>query len=78
MIRELGDFCIGVAAFPDPHPERHDPDLDARMLLAEKAQAGASFAVTQLFFTADGYFDAGGPGPRAGLRRCRSSRASCR
>ncbi len=56
MIRELGDFCIGVAAFPDLHPERHDPVLDARVL-AEKARAGAGFAITQLFFTADRYFD---------------------
>jgi methylenetetrahydrofolate reductase (NADPH) len=56
LVRELGDFCIGVAAFPDLHPERHDPDLDARILV-EKANAGASFAVTQLFFTANRYFD---------------------
>ncbi|HET9873861.1 MAG TPA: methylenetetrahydrofolate reductase [NAD(P)H] [Propionibacteriaceae bacterium] len=56
MVRELGDFCVGVAAFPDLHPERHDPELDARVLVA-KAQAGASFAITQLFFTADNYFE---------------------
>jgi methylenetetrahydrofolate reductase (NADPH) len=56
MIRELGDFCIGVAAFPDLHPERHDAELDARVLV-EKARAGAGFAITQLFFTADRYFD---------------------
>jgi methylenetetrahydrofolate reductase (NADPH) len=55
MVRELGDFCVGVAAFPDAHPERSDFDLDARVLVA-KAQAGASFAITQLFFTADDYF----------------------
>lgn len=56
LIRELGDFCVGVAAFPDLHPERHDADLDARLLVA-KADAGAGFAITQLFFTADRYFD---------------------
>ena len=55
MVRELGNFCVGVAAFPDPHPEHHDPDLDARILVA-KAEAGASFAITQLFFTAADYF----------------------
>ncbi|MFT4218188.1 MAG: methylenetetrahydrofolate reductase [Micropruina sp.] len=49
------DFGIGVAAFPDVHPERRDADLDARLLLA-KQEAGASFAVTQLFFDADAYF----------------------
>jgi methylenetetrahydrofolate reductase (NADPH) len=56
MVRELGDFCIGVAAFPDVHPERHDADLDARILV-DKARAGASFAITQLFFTSCRYFD---------------------
>ncbi|HEY5821843.1 MAG TPA: methylenetetrahydrofolate reductase [NAD(P)H] [Propionibacteriaceae bacterium] len=56
LVRELGDFCVGVGAFPDPHPEHSDPDLDARILVA-KAQAGASFAITQLFFTAQTYFD---------------------
>jgi len=55
MVRELGNFCVGVAAFPDAHPEHHDPDLDARILVA-KAEAGASFAITQLFFTAADYF----------------------
>jgi methylenetetrahydrofolate reductase (NADPH) len=55
MVRELGDFCVGVAAFCDPHPEHHDHDLDAR-ILADKARAGASFAITQLFFTASDYF----------------------
>ena len=56
LIASLGDFCIGVAAFPDVHPEQQDPDLDAR-LLAAKAEAGASFAITQLFFTPSTYFD---------------------
>jgi methylenetetrahydrofolate reductase (NADPH) len=55
MVRELGDFCVGVAAFPEPHPERMDPDLDARVLV-DKAEAGASYAITQLFFTAADYF----------------------
>src|SRR5215213_6085006 len=55
MVRELGNFCIGVAAFPDAHPERNDFDLDAQVLAA-KARTGASFAITQLFFTADDYF----------------------
>ncbi|NNG18550.1 methylenetetrahydrofolate reductase [NAD(P)H] [Naumannella sp. ID2617S] len=55
LIASLGDFCIGVAAFPDVHPEQSDADLDARILV-DKANAGASFAITQLFFTADDYF----------------------
>ena len=39
MVREFGEFCIGVAAFPDAHPERNDFDLDAQVLVA-KAQPG--------------------------------------
>jgi methylenetetrahydrofolate reductase (NADPH) len=55
LVKAGGDFCVGVGAFPDGHPERFDLDLDARVL-AEKEQAGADFAITQLFFDADAYF----------------------
>jgi methylenetetrahydrofolate reductase (NADPH) len=55
LVKSSGDFCVGVAAFPDAHPEHHDFDLDAR-ILAEKEEAGAEFAITQLFFDADSYF----------------------
>jgi len=56
LIRSRGDFEVGVAAFPDPHPAQHDPALDAR-ILKNKWEAGASFAITQLFFTAQAYVD---------------------
>lgn len=55
LVKAAGDFCVGVGAFPDGHPEHSDFELDARVL-AEKEQAGAEFAVTQLFFDADAYF----------------------
>jgi methylenetetrahydrofolate reductase (NADPH) len=55
LVRRLGDFSVGVAAFPEKHPEALDFDADARVLLA-KAEAGAEFAVTQFFFQAADYF----------------------
>jgi methylenetetrahydrofolate reductase (NADPH) len=54
MLHEMGRFCVGVAAFPDVHPESPDADHDARVLVA-KARAGAEFAVTQMFFHVAAY-----------------------
>ena len=54
-MRSLGDFCVGVAAFPDKHPGAPDLEADARRLV-EKCDAGADFAITQFFFSADAYF----------------------
>ena len=55
MTRGLGDFCVGVAAFPEIHPAAESADSDARYLAA-KAAAGAEFAITQLFFRPADYF----------------------
>lgn len=54
LIRTLGDFTIGVAAFPDVHPGSPDLDHDVDIMI-RKADAGASFAVTQMVFDADSY-----------------------
>ena len=54
LVRSLGDFDVGVAAFPEGHPEAADLKADARVLAA-KADAGAHFAVTQLFFRVEDY-----------------------
>jgi methylenetetrahydrofolate reductase (NADPH) len=55
LVRELGRFSVGVAAFPDVHPASADLEADAQVLAA-KADAGAKFAITQMFFTEDAYF----------------------
>jgi methylenetetrahydrofolate reductase (NADPH) len=55
LVRSLGAFSVGVAAFPDGHPESPDLDHDARVLAA-KAEAGAEFAITQFFFDPAAYF----------------------
>jgi methylenetetrahydrofolate reductase (NADPH) len=55
LARSTGDFTIGVAAFPEGHPESPDLDTDAAVLAA-KQQAGAQFAITQFFFRAEDYF----------------------
>ncbi len=55
MTKSLGDFCVGVAAFPEAHPSAASREADARVL-ADKARAGADFAITQLFFRPSDYF----------------------
>ncbi|MBE3076478.1 MAG: methylenetetrahydrofolate reductase [NAD(P)H] [Actinobacteria bacterium] len=54
LVRSLGNFTVGVAAFPDRHPESSSLDQDADVLV-RKADAGAEFAVTQFVFDADSY-----------------------
>lgn len=55
LVTSLGDFTVGVAAFPDGHPESLDPLEDAFALI-RKERAGAQFAVTQMVFDIDNYF----------------------
>jgi methylenetetrahydrofolate reductase (NADPH) len=55
LVRDVGDFCVGVAAHPEPHPRSSSKDED-RLHTAEKLRA-ADFAITQFFFDAGHYFD---------------------
>jgi methylenetetrahydrofolate reductase (NADPH) len=55
LIREVGDFCVGVAAHPEPHPRSPSIESDRRFT-AEKVSV-ADFAITQFFFESRHYFD---------------------
>ena len=55
LVRGLGEFCVGVAAFPEGHPQARSLEDDARVLV-EKQHAGAEFAVSQFFFRPEHYF----------------------
>jgi methylenetetrahydrofolate reductase (NADPH) len=48
-IKESGSFCIGAACYPEGHIECRDSIADLRHL-KQKADCGADFLITQLFF----------------------------
>ncbi len=55
LVRDIGDFSVGVAAHPEPHPR--SPSLASdREHTAAKLEL-ADFAITQFFFDARHYFD---------------------
>ncbi|WP_421121072.1 methylenetetrahydrofolate reductase [Aquihabitans daechungensis] len=53
LAREVGEFSVGVAAFPEVHPRSSDRATDRRFLAA-KLDA-ADFGMTQFFWNADHY-----------------------
>jgi methylenetetrahydrofolate reductase (NADPH) len=54
VVKELGDFSVGVAAFPEGHPRSPDIPTDRRHLAAKLRVA--DFGITQFFFRAADYF----------------------
>ncbi|KAL4244857.1 methylenetetrahydrofolate reductase family protein [Abortiporus biennis] len=54
---EFSDFCVGVAAYPDGHPESETDEEGELEYLKQKVDAGAEFIFTQLFYDVDGFLN---------------------
>lgn len=54
LVRDMGDFHVGVASFPEGHYRAPDLDHDTRYLVA-KLRAGAEYSITQMFFDVEDY-----------------------
>jgi len=54
LLKEVGDFDISVAAYPEVHPEAKSAQADL-INLKRKIDAGANRAITQFFFDVESY-----------------------
>ena len=54
-LKEIADFEISVAAYPETHPDAESPQSDIDNL-KRKLDAGATRAISQFFFSADKFF----------------------
>ncbi|GAC20553.1 methylenetetrahydrofolate reductase [Paraglaciecola arctica] len=52
LLKEVADFEIAVAAYPEKHPEAPNSQFDL-LNLKRKAEAGATEAISQFFFDAE-------------------------
>jgi methylenetetrahydrofolate reductase (NADPH) len=54
LLKEVADFDISVAAYPEVHPEAKSAQADL-LNLRRKVEAGANRAITQFFFDVESY-----------------------
>ncbi|WP_330984247.1 MULTISPECIES: methylenetetrahydrofolate reductase [Enterobacterales] len=54
LLKDVGDFDISVAAYPEVHPEAKSAQADL-LNLKRKIDAGANRAITQFFFDVESY-----------------------
>ena len=54
LLKEVADFDISVAAYPEVHPEAKSAQADL-LNLKRKVDAGANRAITQFFFDVESY-----------------------
>ncbi|EMI8485959.1 methylenetetrahydrofolate reductase [Escherichia coli] len=54
LLKEVADFDISVAAYPEVHPEAKSAQADL-LNLKRKVDAGANCAITQFFFDVESY-----------------------
>ncbi|MGX2957430.1 methylenetetrahydrofolate reductase [Ursidibacter arcticus] len=54
LLKDVADFEISVAAYPEVHPEAKSAQSDL-LYLKQKIDAGANRAITQFFFDIDSY-----------------------